>query len=272
MPLCSLGPELLGIFARGSSTEKLIDQITCGDVGYEKAIVLGKKLFPLIIKRLDEFTTTSRFNASRYDFWNVKRSIHSFLSRRCSREFLELYVGKHPELLDQVAEPGLYLHAVSELDVALKLHDFGLLPEEKRIKLVAKVTEYAVQGEDLYALESPRLRGILTKAEYKLLRRRVLTELVPKIEEVCRARRSWYSDGTREERMEPLLDLLRTLKFEYDDPEVHAVVDRETQRIEEWIAEQEADETTPHPRQSLGHVNMLNELNSSRSIFDDIDA
>jgi energy-coupling factor transporter ATP-binding protein EcfA2 len=35
-------PDLLGIFLAGSSTENLIEQVTCGDVGLERAVMLPK--------------------------------------------------------------------------------------------------------------------------------------------------------------------------------------------------------------------------------------
>ena len=38
--------EHLGIFIQGSAPERLIDQVTCGDVGIEKAVVVPKSLFP----------------------------------------------------------------------------------------------------------------------------------------------------------------------------------------------------------------------------------
>ena len=39
-------PELLGIFIQGSAPDKLIEQVTCGDVGIEKAVIIPKALFP----------------------------------------------------------------------------------------------------------------------------------------------------------------------------------------------------------------------------------
>src|ERR1700730_7597269 len=38
-------PELLGIYIRGSAPERIVDQVTCGDVGVEKAGVVPKSLF-----------------------------------------------------------------------------------------------------------------------------------------------------------------------------------------------------------------------------------
>jgi len=50
-------PELLGIYIRGSSIEKLIRQVTCGDVGIKGAVVLPSSLFPAVIERLAEYKT-----------------------------------------------------------------------------------------------------------------------------------------------------------------------------------------------------------------------
>src|SRR3546814_11749374 len=43
-------PELLGVFLAGSDVERLSQQVTCGNVGIERAVVLPAKLFPQMIE------------------------------------------------------------------------------------------------------------------------------------------------------------------------------------------------------------------------------
>jgi hypothetical protein len=45
-------PELLGIYVQGSPIDKLMGQISCGDVGLERAVALPKTLFPLVLLNL----------------------------------------------------------------------------------------------------------------------------------------------------------------------------------------------------------------------------
>ena len=271
--ILSGSPELIGIFVQGSSTEKLINQVTCGDVGYENAVVIGKNLYPLVLKRLDEFTSSSSYKTQWMTSWHAKRRTFDFLARRCSKEFLEIYIDAHPSLLDKVASPGLFLYAVTELDVALRLHEFGLLPEAQRLVLVKTVTTYAVEGEDLYALSNPGLRSMLTEVEYKTLRTRVRAEMVPRINDIRIARQTDLGNyDSAQDQMQPLLDSLEILKEVYDDPEIREIVEIETQHVNDWIAEQDDDEEAHRPRQSISDVNTSGKIDSGRNIFDDVDA
>ncbi len=271
--ILSDSPELIGVFVQGSNSEKLLGQVTCGDVGYEHAVILGVNLFSLMLKRLDDFTTSSSYKTKWMKTWYAERRTFDFLARRCSKKFLEIYIDAHPNLLEKVARPGLFLYAVSELDVAIRLHEFGLLPEVQRLVLVDTVTKYAIEGEDLYALSNPGLKGVFTDTEYATLRKRVRTEMVPRINDI---RREWQSgrggQDSAQDQMQPLLESLETLRVEYDDPEVREIVDIETQHINDWIAEQEGYEEPDPTRRSISDINTSDGFDSRRSIFDDVDA
>jgi hypothetical protein len=66
------------------------------------------------------------------------------------------------------------------VDLAIRLHELGLLPEEYRQAFVTTVIAYAIEGEDLYALESLRIQSVFTSAELSAFRERVRAELVPR--------------------------------------------------------------------------------------------
>jgi len=148
-------PELLGIYLQGTPPEDMVGQITCGDVGIERAVLIPKALFPVVIARLDEFSAHSAYKSPVFAEWGAQSGVRRFLAHRCSSEFLGEYVEKHPELLSGVAQPGLFLDSVPEVILAVKLHECGLLPEDKRKMFVATVTEYAVEGQDLQGLKIP---------------------------------------------------------------------------------------------------------------------
>jgi hypothetical protein len=267
-------PELLGIYVQGSPTEKLLGRVTCGDVALENAIVIPKALFPLMLRHLVQFSTSAKFKSPWLSSWGAIDHLQRFLARRCSKDFLSLYVEKHPELLDGVSQPGLFLSAVSEVDLAVRLNEYGLLPEDKRQKFIATVSGYAVEGEDLYALEDRDLRPMFTDAEFEELRGRVRHELLPQLDEV---RLNWQyyrgSSGSREEHIQPLLESFQTLKKEFpDDPEVVEIVDRETERVNDWIAAQMSDEPDDAPKRKLGEVQTSDDFEDGRSIFEDVDA
>jgi hypothetical protein len=273
--LLVLSPELLGIYVQGSTTEKLIEQVTCGDVGIENAVTIPKALFPLVLARLKEVATTKAYKSSLLAEWGAKSALQRFLTRRCSKEFLSLYIEKNPELLDMVSEPGLFLNSVSEVDLAVRLHELGLLPDNRRKTLIATVSEYAVKGEDLYALDDADIRRVFEDHEFEGLLVRVQRELLPRLDDV---RRNWESnrdsDQSPDEYMEPLLDSFKTLKKLFgDDEDAVKIIERETGRAEEWIAEHTPEEDPDiKQRQNLRGVQAPEVLQTDRSIFDDVDA
>jgi hypothetical protein len=131
-------PELLGIYVQGSPIDKLMGQVTCGDVGLERAVVVPRTLFPLVLRRLTDLPKTARYKSAVLANWDTKRRVDDFLSSRCSREFLALYITEHPDILDRVGNPGLFLNTVSEVDLAIRLHQLALLPEQYRKTFVMR--------------------------------------------------------------------------------------------------------------------------------------
>jgi energy-coupling factor transporter ATP-binding protein EcfA2 len=266
-------PEMLGIFIQGSAPGKLIEQVTCGDVGIEKAVIIPKALFPLMLVRLCEFSTSKKYKSERLSTWGAMSALQRFLSRRCSKEFLSLYIEKNPDLLVNVSEPGLYLSAVSEVDLAVRLHEFRLLPEDKRKKFVATVSEYAIRGDDLYALDDVDIRGLFEEHEFEELLLSVRTQLLPRLDEVRReVQLNHQSSEPPDEHMQQLLELFATLNKHFgDDARTAKIIEREISLANEWIAEKSPEEPDRKPR-TLGKVETTDKLLGTRSIFDDVDA
>lgn len=266
-------PEHLYIYIEGSAPERLVDQVTCGDVGIEKAVVVPNSLFPQLIAKLGELSQSQAYKTPWLSMFGARNDLQGFLARRCSKEFLSLYLQGNPGLLDQVAEPGLFLDTVPEVRLAKRLYEVGLLPEEKRKKFVETVSNYALEGEDADALDDDVIRSLFTIDEFEELVRRVRTELLPRLGDV---RREWesnhYSDTPPEEHMQQLLDLFDSLKKQFGDDESTAeLIDCEIRRTREWIDENTAEEPARAPR-NLEKVEAQEKPQFTRSIFDDVDA
>jgi hypothetical protein len=183
-------PELLTVYLHGTAPEKFVEQITCGEVGIERAVVIPKSLYPLVLDRLDEFESTA-YKDPWLARWANRSGLQSFLARRCSKEFVALYIARHPELLHKVSRPGLLLSAVPETSLAIRLHELGLLPEAHRRMFVETVSECAIDGSDLYALESPGIRTVFQDGEFEALLARVRTDMLPRLATI---RREWESN------------------------------------------------------------------------------
>lgn len=265
-------PDLLGIFLLGSATENLIEQVTCGDVGIERAVMVPKSLYPQMIARLTEFTASEKYKSQYLASWGAKWSLHSFLTRRCSKGFLALYLQANPELVKKVCRPGLYLNSSSEVSLAVRLHAFGLLPEENRSAFVEALSAYAVSGEDVYALDDEGIRSVFTDAEFEALVARVRSELLPRLGRVREKEQDGYNaDKPADEHLEHMFESFRTLKDKFgDDAEAVQIIEREIDGAKDWISENDRERPERAPR-SLGTAGTIDKAHGSRSIFDDID-
>jgi len=267
-------PEHLGIYIEGSTPERLVDQVTCGDVGIERAVVVPKSLFPQMLAKLNDVSQSKSYKSASLSRFGARRDLQGFLARRCSKEFLSLYLQHNPDLLDDVAEPGLFLSAVPEVRLAERLHEFELLPEEKRKKFVETVSNYALEGQDADALDDDEIRSLFTDGEFEKFVRRVRIELLPRLGDVRREWESNHSQGEpAEEHMQQLLELFDSLKKQFgDDESAVKLIEREIQRTSEWIDENTLEEPERAPRKNLGTVEAQEAPLSTRSIFDDVDA
>lgn len=267
----AFSPDLLGIFLSGSSTQNLISQVTCGNVDVEKAVVVPRTLFPAMCTRLKDFSASDKYKDGWMSSWSARRGLCLFLASRCSREFLKLYIAQDPEILTRVSKPGLSLSVVAEVDLAVRLHSFGLFPEVNRKKFTEVVSSYAIEGRDMHALDDPGIRSVFTKDEFGVLVESVRTDLIPKLAEVrMNAQSEYQPDVPPEEHMQDLIESLSTLKKRFsDDNDAVKVIDRETCLANEWIAETEPPEPKVNPR-ALGKVEPAEERRGNRSIFDDI--
>ena len=261
-------PEYIDIFIQGSEPQSLIRQVSCGDVGIEKAIVVPKSLFSQMITKLKDLPSRS---SSPVAFW-LGRDLHGFLTHRCSKEFLSLYLEHDSAILDRVSKPRPSLKYSPEVKLAKRLHDFGLLPDSHRKRFVEAVTDYAVQGDDPGALNDDAIRSVFTDYEFQKLVRRLRDELVPQLAEI---REAWEynvpEDELPRDYVQPLLEFLESVKTQFQhDESVVEDIDNEIWLLDEWIDENtrwgddvdrwelEIDELPENPR-------------STRSVFDDID-
>jgi len=263
-------PNLLDIFIQGSIPDKLIEQVTCGDVGIEKSVIIPKALFPLMLDKLVENSTIKKYKSAWLSSWSAKSAIQRFLARRCSKEFLSLYLEKNPGILAKVSEPGL--SAFSVVSLAARLHEFGLLPEENRKRFVVTVSGYAVRGDDLSALDDLDRRSLFEDDEFEELLQNVRTQLLPRLDDVrIEAQHNHQSSEPPDEHMQPLLESFEILERLFGD-DVHAakIIERETHLAYEWIAENEPEEPDRTPR-ILGNVQTPDKPQGTRSIFDDVD-
>jgi energy-coupling factor transporter ATP-binding protein EcfA2 len=266
-------PELMGIYLHSAPIEKLILQVTCGDVGLEHAVIVPRPYFAMIRRRLSDPANTA-IRRGQYYSWNDAKT--RFLARRCDREFLEGYLAQSPEILESINEPGLTLGADDDVELAVRLFREGLLPEDNRKAFVDSVVEYAVDGEDGYALRDRSIRKMFRPSEWKHFAERLRLELVPNL---ARARRYWESNHDRrddpEEYMDEFKSILDSLEGLFpSDPATLREVGWQRNAMDEWIAERHSEPDENESRPPRLPTQRADDPKGSqvRSIFDDVDA
>jgi len=265
-------PELIGIYVHGSDIEKLMRQVTCGDMEIQGAVVLPSSMFALLIERLSKYNKSSAYKTEWMAGWRARRELLSFLAVRCNKQFLERYLATDRELVQSIVKPSLYLEFSAEVDLAIRLFKLGLLPEDARMTLIEIVSKYACAGDDARVLNDPELRSLLNGKELSKLQNSLRTEVLPRIEQL----RLEHQEGRERDRdpewhMRRYVQLLSSIEFVYPESwRIRRIIKKERLQVQEWI-----DQNPTEADGTLAREITVNELNENhegaRSIFDDID-
>lgn len=265
-------PELLGIYVRGSEVEKMMLQITCGDVGIEGAVVLPSSLFDLLMERLTAHNKSSAYKTDWMSAWRARRELHRFLATRCSKQFLTAYLEKDRSLIESITKPMMPLEFSPEVDLAMCLFKFGLLPEGARRALVDSVSNYARMGNDVHVLIDSEKRSLLKQNELSRLYEAMRTQLLPRIDQVrLEHQEKCDLEYGAEWEMRHFTQLLSSFEQAYPKSwRIRRIAKRERLQLQEWIDQNVVESESPGSR-----AIMVDEFGAShdggRSIFDDVD-
>jgi hypothetical protein len=265
-------PELVHHFLMGFPIDVLLREVTCGDVGVRGALVVQEGNYPTVLDRLDEPLPRS------WDLsWRARSRRSLFLASRCDRVFLSVWMERHPEAVDALADPGLMLEAAEDNLLVVRLNDLGLFAEPHRFKFAQSLINLCVTGRDPAVLWNERLRSVLTPDEGALLRSRVLEELLrrlPDAVQFCTEGWSSSNETSPESAVDPLRTLVYELPREFPDlPEVASAANVLDGLLDDWVSSQDWDEPERRERHDAMEVEAPTgaELaRSDRSVFDDL--
>ncbi|MDE0665981.1 MAG: hypothetical protein OXH67_10345 [Acidimicrobiaceae bacterium] len=260
-------PELLHLLIEGFDTHVLVTRTTCGDTGIANAIILPDSVWPTVIDHLNGALRDTETS------WAQRNRCHSYLATQCVPAFQRLYLQRHPDLLDELTEPGLQVDVDSGNSLIASLHRHGMLPEQTRAGFVGHLIDYCIDGTDGAVLWHRRFRKMLTPEEDHTLRTRLLTEVVPNPKSIVQQfTSSFSSDDDPDEFTQPLMEFADALVAEFNGNEAveAAAMSLEDARLE-WIWEQggfsgwddddrryDAPRATSAPAQ--GHRSMFDDL------------
>jgi len=253
-------PELVDIYLAGVSPDKLLSEVTCGAVGIQGArLVVPPRAYDLVLRKLDRVKELSRV------FW--------FLSYRSDRDFIARYLERHPEATSRICAPRSYLSACVEVSLVCHLHEWGLLPEEERLRFVAEAKKLAVDTPDADFLTNPRIRAVLSDLEVLDILASVRWDL---IEDLPCTIDVWLDNYERSEDPESYFEPLKGALSAYRrafraDPAAVRLLDKGLAVIDGHISDLESDEKHEDFDDDAYEPSGSPARWGKRDIFDDVD-
>lgn len=256
--------ELLDIYLAGMPLEKLLGEVSSGEVGIEGVkVIVPRDRYEALIVRLDTFDPQKREDTDR---------LYRFLAYRCDRLFLEAYLTKHSGFM-QSLRVGSYLNVVAETALIVRLHEYELLPEEERQRAVSMIESLAVDIPDANFLDES-YQSLFRRDEFENILAKVRADLLPKLDDVIWEWRSNFSDGDGDPE-DHFYDLGRALK-DYreafpDKPDAVSQIDIALKRIEEVVEDMRNEQPREPDDDYYGRSSTGPAMPDSRSTFDDVD-
>ncbi len=266
-------PELLEIYIYGSDTNKLFDQITCGNVNLEGATIVPQSLFYMVINKLANFTKSKNYKTEVFAIYFAKLELISFLGRRCSASFLKMYVENFPEIFKSISNPNLSGNVPREVELAWVLHKNKLLPEDIRRTIVLQIEKYALSGENIDFLKSEDIQSLFLSTELIALKDRIRTGLLklPISDMTDLWKSKFRKDDDAEYHMYTLKSNLYLLQEHFPDLiDLEERIEEEIENIDNWVSDNSIFEKLEEKDSMQADVVSQPRI-ETRSIFEDID-
>ncbi len=275
-------PELMDLYLAGAPLERVLDEVTAGDVALENVkVIIPRSRFERMITRLHDYRNASIPTEHR---WLRRRRYFDFLASRCAREFLARYVAATGDFWKDVLSFGSYLSVSAQFATIVTLHEYGLLPLDRRNAVVEKVAELAVETPDADFLRVNRIRAFFSEAEVASIMSDVVDELLPNMDDMIQSwRENFDRSGEPETHFGSLieaLDAFRDYLVDYTDAQdgLTAAIEEVETLISEFEPEPQDDERDdddlwfgPSSPASPPSVGATAVHPPPRQIFDDLD-
>ena len=232
--LIGSNPEFIDIYLAGTPADKLIDEVTCGDLSREGVkIIVPPEKYSIVLEKLKEL---ERNPMSYID------PVDTFLAHRCGSDFLEKYFSEC-ESMTSLPSQIRYLRTYNNsLKMLSRLHVDGLLPEEIRLATIEKIFSLADHEYSFEFTEEPIVH-LLTVQEKNALIDQVKDVIFSNGSDLIRELRdSWDFEEDPSDIFSTYNNTLRSIMNETEDEDeyyqatelidnvYHAVEDMESER------------------------------------------
>jgi hypothetical protein len=220
-------PNLLELFIRGLDDKKILRQLDCGSGETQGTLVtVPPSLYELVACRIVSMATENML------------MLISFLTTSCSQEFVRTCLDLDGDLIDR----GMgYLRAqgyILSAAVVARLHDWGVLPENRRVEARDWISEWAVKGPDADWISDPAVIRMLSEQEFAGIVSRVRTELIPNLNQTLADWKSNEQGDSAEDYYEPLNSALREYaRALEEDPAAAGALDAALEQADRQCAE-----------------------------------
>ncbi len=262
--LVSEDPELLDIYVAGTPVSTLLGEVSCGAVELEGVkVIIPESRFDFFAERLEAYMALKREH---------KGQVYRFMAYRCSKSFLANFILRN-ELLINSLQVYSFLYAVEDVALLVRLHQMGLLPEQKRKEVIDVIASLAIEVPDAGFLAAD-IRTLFLESEMENLVYRVKQEFLGDID---RHLDNWQSDFSGSEDPESFFEPLTSALNEYknvfwDDHSAVQIIEQANSFVRDVIDDlhSEMPREPDYDYYSSSSSSAPHE-EAGRSIFDDVD-
>jgi hypothetical protein len=162
----------MDVYLAGTGVEIILTEITCGDMRIKGVkLVIPKERWETVNKRLDEL---DQDNSDQH------LALLEFLTNRCHKDFLRLYISNHPTFIESLRF-GSWMRYHSGVLMAARLHGCRMLPKIERERFAVSARYLAVNNLDADFLDVPRIKAMLKPSEIKSILDEVFLKAAPKL-------------------------------------------------------------------------------------------
>lgn len=260
-------PDHLQIFVDGTPIERLMELVTCGDVGVQNATILPFSMFAAIAKRCCEYVTCEG------DVERTRRGrLYSFLQRRTDDAFLGIYSETDVKLHSCLARDFARSLFTRSSDVALRLLRQGLLSESVREAISSKILDSVFEDDDLGYIHDGEMHEFFSDQEREDFYRAIQRHVLPDLDRIRKSlQESYCYENDPDYHFSDFIDELEGIHAAFPEwPGVEDAVDSQRRQVDDWVTEV-SQERVEEPAVGRSDLIRPSAQEGGRNIFDDVD-
>ena len=257
-------PELIDVYLAGTTTEKLLNEVTCGQMNYEGVkIIVPPTRYQEVMEKLKE---------EGRNFGTFFDPVSNFLAYRCNDDFLKTYFTIYESMAslpDEIVIP-------NRIDVALRilirLHDSGYLMENVRQTTIERIRDFAHRNCWIQFMEDPIIRLLKNEEKETLfdeVKDIVFSNGYDLIDEL---RSSWDGEESVDILFSTYMDTLAAIADETDDLDESIQAYELLEEVNDVITQMEMEQPDSWEYEPLeAEESLIENKPPIRDIFDDVD-